>query len=181
MARRGNIALVNLDTGALLPVPKSRTPHTMDGSYTLNAYTDDVPLYALALSGAEWATIDWVRSRGGAGAAVRVSPAAVAADIHTTVTTAKNALARLVKLNVLLKTSPRSQVYQLNPRRFWEGSGDAQVQACRRLDPPAIVPDAKAVTAARKAAAKFAGGAAAEQEPPGPPGAGNTQTIGAER
>ncbi|MFI8085368.1 hypothetical protein ACIF6L_31830 [Kitasatospora sp. NPDC086009] len=38
-----------------------------------------------------------------------------------------------MKLNILLKTSPRSQTYQLNSRRFWEGSGEAQVQACRRL------------------------------------------------
>ncbi|MFD7731904.1 MarR family transcriptional regulator [Kitasatospora phosalacinea] len=157
MARRGNIALVNLDTGTVLPAPKARTPHTMDGSYTLNAYTDDAPLYALALSGAEWATIDWVRSNGGAGAAVKVTPAAVAEDIHATETTAKTALARLVKLNILLKTSPRSQTYQLNPRRFWEGSGEAQVQACRRLDPPPIAPDAKALAAAKKAAAKQAG------------------------
>ncbi|MFJ8628503.1 MarR family transcriptional regulator [Kitasatospora sp. NPDC093550] len=157
MARRGNIALVNLDTGAVLPAPKARTPHTMDGgSYTLNAYTDDAPLYSLALSGAEWATIDWVRSNGGAGAAVKVTAAAVAEAILATETTAKTALARLVKLNVLLKTSPRSQTYQLNPRRFWEGSGDAQVQACRRLDPPPITPDAKAIAAAKKAAEKAA-------------------------
>lgn len=156
MARRGNIALVNLDTGAVLPAPKARTPHTMDGSYTLNAYSDDAPLYALALSGAEWATIDWVRSNGGAGAAVKVTAAAVAEAILATETTAKTALARLVKLNILLKTSPRSQTYQLNPRRFWEGSGDAQVQACRRLDPPPITPDAKAIAAAEKAAEKAA-------------------------
>ncbi|MET8629600.1 MarR family transcriptional regulator [Kitasatospora sp. NPDC004669] len=156
MARRGNIALVNLDTGAVLPAPKPRMPHTMDGSYTLNAYTDDAPLYSLALSGAEWATIDWVRSNGGAGAAVKVTAAAVAEAILATETTAKTALARLVKLNILLKTSPRSQTYQLNPRRFWEGSGDAQVQACRRLDPPPITPDAKAIAAAKKAAEKAA-------------------------
>ncbi len=61
-----------------------------------------------------------------------------------------------MKLNILLKTSPRSSTYQLNPRRFWEGSGDAQVQACRRLDPPAITPDSKALTAAKKTAEKAA-------------------------
>ncbi|MFF1797972.1 hypothetical protein ACFVXQ_27795 [Kitasatospora sp. NPDC058263] len=38
-----------------------------------------------------------------------------------------------MKLNILLETSPRSQTYQLNSRRFWEGSGEAQVQECRRL------------------------------------------------
>ncbi|MFJ4672692.1 MULTISPECIES: MarR family transcriptional regulator [Streptomycetaceae] len=157
MARRGNIALVNLDTGAVLPAPKARTPHTMDGSYTLNAYTDDAPLYSLALSGAEWATIDWVRSNGGAGAAVKVTPADAAKAILATETTAKTALARLVKLNILLKTSARSQTYQLNPRRFWEGSGDAQVQACRRLDPPPITPDAKAIAAKKKAEEKAKG------------------------
>ncbi|WP_327071951.1 MarR family transcriptional regulator [Kitasatospora sp. NBC_01302] len=156
MARRGNIALVDMDTGVVLPAPKARTPHSMDGSYTLNAYTDDAPLYSLALSGAEWATIDWVRSNGGAGAAVKVTAGAAASAIHVTETTAKTALARLVKLNILLKTSPRSSTYQLNPRRFWEGSGEAQVQACRRLDPPAITPDKKAIDAAKKAAEKAA-------------------------
>ncbi|WP_282206815.1 MarR family transcriptional regulator [Kitasatospora fiedleri] len=181
MARKGNIALVNLETGAVLPPPKPRTPHSMDGSYTLNAYTDDAPLYGLALSGAEWATIDWVRSNGGAGAAVKVTPAAVAEDIHATETTAKTALARLVKLHILLKTSPRSQTYQLNPRRFWEGSGEAQVQACRRLDPPAISPDAKAVAVARKAAAKLAEKAEADQEPTGPRRTRKATTIGADR
>ncbi|MFI5534534.1 MarR family transcriptional regulator [Kitasatospora sp. NPDC051853] len=189
MARRGNIALVNLDTGAVLPPPKARTPHTMDGSYTLNAYTDDAALYTLALSGAEWATIDWVRSHGGAGAAVKVTPAAVAEDIHATETTAKTALARLVKLNILLKTSPRSQTYQLNPRRFWEGSGDAQVQACRRLDPPPITPDAKAVAAAKKAAAKRTGKtpsavtepAAGAATTPRPRRASTTKTTGGTR
>ncbi|MFE9426993.1 MarR family transcriptional regulator [Kitasatospora sp. NPDC006697] len=154
MVRRGKIALVNLDTGTVVPAPKARTPHTMDGSYTLNAYTDDAPLYSLALSGAEWATIDWVRSGGGAGGPVKVTPTAVAEAILATETTAKTALSRLVKLNILLKTSPRSQTYQLNPRRFWEGTGEAQVQACRRLDPPPITPDAKALAAAAKAAEK---------------------------
>ncbi len=154
--RRGRVALVDLDTGEALPAPRARTPHSLDGSYTLAAYTDDAPLYSLALSGAEWAAIDWVRSHGGAGAAVKVVPAVVAADILATETTAKTALARLVKLNILLKTSPRSSTYQLNPRRFWEGSGDAQVQACRRLDPPAITPDSKALTAAKKTAEKAA-------------------------
>ncbi len=114
---------------------------------------DGVPLYSLALSGSEWATIEWVRSHGGAGAAVKVTAAEVAVDILAIESTAKMALARLVKLNVLLKTAPRSSTYQLNPRRFWEGSGEAQVQACRRLDPPAITPDAKAIAAAKKKAA----------------------------
>lgn len=147
------------------------------------------PLHTLALTGAEWATIDWLRSHGGAGAAVRASPAAVAEDIHATETTAKTALARLVKLNTLLKTSPRSQTYQLNPRRFWEGSGDAQVQACRRLDPPPIKPDAKALTAAKKAADKRTGKtpsavtepAAGSASPPRPRRASQTMTTGGTR
>jgi hypothetical protein len=158
--RRGRVALVDFDTGEVMPPPRQRTPHTLDGgSYTLAAYTDDAPLYALALSGAEWAVIDWVRSHGGAAAAVKVVPAEVGTQIHTTETTAKTSLARLVKLHILLKTSPRSSTYQLNPRRFWEGSGDAQVQACRRLDPPAITPDAKALAAAVKAAGRAAASA----------------------
>ncbi|MFD0567789.1 hypothetical protein ACFQ2M_41830 [Kitasatospora saccharophila] len=49
------------------------------------------------------------------------------------------------------------------------------MQACRRLDPPAIVPDAKAVAAAQKAAAKQA------QKPSGPRRTRSTTTIGADR
>ncbi len=103
------------------------------------------PLYTLALTGGEWATIEWIRERGGAQTPIRVVPDVVAPDILASTTTVKVALARLVGLNILIKTSPRSGTYQLNPRRFWEGSSAAQAAACRQLHAPPIVPDDKAM------------------------------------
>jgi hypothetical protein len=63
----------------------------------------------------------------------------VAPEILASTTTVKVALARLVGLNILLKTSPRSGTYQLNPRRFWEGSSAAQSAACRQVNAPPTV------------------------------------------
>ncbi|MER6365915.1 GIY-YIG nuclease family protein [Kitasatospora sp. NPDC001527] len=101
-------------------------------------------LHTLALTGGEWAMIDWIREHGGARSAIRVAPEVVAPDILASTTTVKVALARLVRLNILLKTGPRSGAYQLNPRRFWEGSGAAQSAACRRVNAPPIAADEKA-------------------------------------
>ncbi|MFD4661393.1 GIY-YIG nuclease family protein [Kitasatospora sp. NPDC058444] len=102
------------------------------------------PLHTLALTGSEWSTIEWIRAHGGAQAPIRVTPDVVAPEILASTTTVKVALARLVGLNILLKTSPRSGTYQLNPRRFWEGSGAARSAACRQLNAPPIAPDDKA-------------------------------------
>jgi hypothetical protein len=104
------------------------------------------PLHTLALTGGEWATIDWIREHGGAQTPIRVAPDVVAPEILASTTTVKVALARLVGLNILLKTSPRSGTYQLNPRRFWEGSSAAQSAACRQVNAPPIAPDEKART-----------------------------------
>ncbi|WP_051838753.1 GIY-YIG nuclease family protein [Streptomyces sp. NRRL WC-3742] len=101
-------------------------------------------LHTLALTGGEWATIDWIREHGGAQSAIRVAPEVVAPDILASTTTVKVALARLVGLNILLKTGPRSGAYQLNPRRFWEGNGTALSAACRRMNAPPIAADEKA-------------------------------------
>ncbi|MFE5588407.1 hypothetical protein [Kitasatospora sp. NPDC056531] len=65
----------------------------------------------------------------------------MAPDIFASTTTVKVALARLVGLNILLKTGPRSGTYQLNPRRFWEGNKASQSAACRQLNAPPITPD----------------------------------------
>ncbi|MEU8926596.1 GIY-YIG nuclease family protein [Kitasatospora sp. NPDC048545] len=102
------------------------------------------PLHTLALTGAEWAVIDWIREHGGAQSPIRVAPEDVAPDILASTTTVKMALARLVRLRILLKTGPRSGAYQLNPRRFWEGSVVTQAAACRRVNAPPITVDDKA-------------------------------------
>ncbi|MDJ0346699.1 helix-turn-helix domain-containing protein [Streptomyces sp. H10-C2] len=140
---------MNLHSGEVM-TPRPRTPHAFDGKgYTLESIGSEVPLYALGLTGTQWALLDWVREHGGASAPVRLKPADVAPEIHSTEGTVKSSLSRLVALNLLLKTSPRSAAYQLTPRRYWEGSGSTQVTACRRIDPPAVAPDAKARTKPR--------------------------------
>ncbi|MFB7672299.1 GIY-YIG nuclease family protein [Kitasatospora purpeofusca] len=99
------------------------------------------PLHTLALTGGEWATIDWAHAHGAAKAPIRLAPDNVARDILAGPTTVKMSLARLVRLCILIKTSPST--YQLNPRRFWDGSREAQNAACRRLDAPSIRADGK--------------------------------------
>ncbi|MEU6331559.1 MarR family transcriptional regulator [Streptomyces sp. NPDC047049] len=142
--RRQSLALVNMNSGEVV-TPRPRTPHNFDGKgYTLESYGSETPLYAMGLTGAQWAILDWIREHGGASAPVRVKPAEVAPEVNLTEGTVKVSLAGLVEHNLLLKTSPRSAAYQLTPRRYWEGSGSSQVTACRRLDPPSVQPSAQA-------------------------------------
>ncbi|PBC72406.1 hypothetical protein BX261_7280 [Streptomyces sp. 2321.6] len=152
--RRRRLALVDQDTGEVVE-PKPRTPHQFDGrGYTLQSKGDEVPLYSLKLTAAEWAAIDWLREHDAAHAYVKVTPEELAKDILSNPTTARKALARLVKLKLVLKPSPRASAYQLTPRRYWEGAGSTQATASKRLAPPRITPDEKAVArAAQKAAA----------------------------
>ncbi|MEV7681496.1 MarR family transcriptional regulator [Streptomyces sp. NPDC088341] len=144
-ARRGRrLALVDQDTGEVIE-QKPRVPHQFEGSgYTLQSTGSEVPLYKLGLTGAEWATLDWLREHGAASAAIRVTPEALSEEIDTNASTCKKALARLTKMALLLKPSPRAAAYQLTPLRYWEGAGSTHVTACKRLAPPRVAPDAKA-------------------------------------
>lgn len=154
--RRSRFALVDMETGEATE-PLAKTPHQFEGrGYSLQSMGAEVPLYELGLTSAEWSALDWIREHGGASAPIAVTPAALAADINTTATTAKTALGRLVKLALLLKPSPRAGSYQLTPRRYWEGAGNMQLKAYRRLEPPRIALDAKATAKASKAADKAA-------------------------
>lgn len=140
------MALVNLDTGEAV-TPRPRTPHQFDGKgYTLQAIGSDVPLYSLGLTAAEWATLEWLREHGAAAGYVSLQPEELGADIGANTSTCRKALARLVKLGLLVKPSPRSAAYQLNPLRYWEGAGSTQVNTCRRIAPPRVTPDDKALT-----------------------------------
>lgn len=131
-----------------------RTPHQFDGrGYSMAAMGAEVPLYKLGLSGTEWSVLDWAREHGAAAGPIKIDPKAVGPEVGATATTAKTALARLVKLGLLLKPSPRSGSYQLTPRRFWEGSGYMQLRACQRLDPPRVIMDEKAQQKTEKKAA----------------------------
>lgn len=145
--KRGpNVALVNLDTGEAVTA-RPRTPHQFDGKgYTLQSIGSEVPLYSLGLSGAEWSTLEWLREHGGAAGYVSVTPDELGEDIGANDSTCRKALARVVKLGLVVKASPRSAAYQLNPIRYWEGAGSTQVSACRRIAPPRVTPDAKALT-----------------------------------
>ncbi|WP_411093573.1 hypothetical protein [Streptomyces sp. 049-1] len=152
-ARR--LELVDLGTGEVVQ-RKQRVPHAFDGKgYTLEGHGVEVPNYRLNLSGTEWDVLDWMKQQGGCAHPIKLSPAEAAPLLCSTPNTIKAAVARLLKLNLLLRVGgPRSGTYQLNPRRFWEGSGEDHVKACRRMDPPAVVPDAKALASALKAAQK---------------------------
>ncbi|MFD8686675.1 MarR family transcriptional regulator [Streptomyces sp. NPDC059651] len=143
--RKGRrLALVDQDTGEVIE-QQPRVPHQFDGNaYTLQSTGSEVPLYKLGLTGAEWATLDWLREHGAASAAIRVTPKVLSEEIDANASTCKRALARLTKLALLLKPSPRAAAYQLTPLRYWEGAGSSHVTACKRLAPPRVAPDAKA-------------------------------------
>lgn len=167
--RRGRLALVDTGTGEVVE-PKPRTPHQFDGQgYTLQSKGDEVPLYSLGLTAAEWAAIDWLREHDAAHAYVKVTPDELAADILCNPTTARKSLSRLVKLGLVLKPSPRASAYQLTPRRYWEGAGSTQATATKRLDPPRVTPDEKAtVRVTEKTAAQRERSADAQPRPPRP-------------
>ncbi|MFF5783210.1 MarR family transcriptional regulator [Streptomyces virginiae] len=149
--RRENVALVNLDTGEAVAA-RPRTPHQFDGKgYTLQSIGSEVPLYSLGLAAAEWAILEWLREHGAAAGYVSVTPEELAEDIGANESTCRKAVARLVKLGLVVKPSARGAAYQLNPLRYWEGAGSTQVNACRRIAPPRVTPDDKALT---KAASK---------------------------
>ncbi|MTE22602.1 MarR family transcriptional regulator [Streptomyces sp. TRM43335] len=140
------MALVNMDTGEAVSA-RPRTPHQFDGKgYTLQSVGSDVPLYSLGLAAAEWATLEWLREHGAAAGFVSVTPDELGEDIGANDSTCRKALARLVKLGLVVKPSPRAAAYQLNPLRYWEGAGSTQVSACRRIAPPRVTPDEKALT-----------------------------------
>lgn len=154
-ARR--LELLDTTTGELVQ-RKERVPHAFDGGgYTLEGRSITTPNFRLSLSGTEWDLLDWMKQNGGSATPLPMPPALIAPQLYSTENTIKAALARLVRLNLVLRIGgPRSGTYQLNPRRYWEGGGEAQVQACARLDPPPVTPDAKASAAALKAAHKAA-------------------------
>jgi hypothetical protein len=137
---------------------KQRVPHAFDGKgYTLEGHGVEVPNFSLNLSGTEWDILDWMKQHGGCANPVVLDPNKVAPVLCSTPNTVKAGVSRLVKLHLMLRIGgPRSGTYQLNPRRFWEGSGEAHVKACARMDPPAVQGDAKAQNAAIKAAEKAA-------------------------
>lgn len=140
MARYDRFAVVNPRTGEISE--RRRVPHQLEGrGYTMQSHGAEVPLYALGLSGAEWAVLDWLREHGAASAPVGVDNTLVAEGIGKSPCTVKTSLARLVRLGLVLRTRPRSSTYELNPRRYWEGSGAAQLQRLRRAEPPAVRPD----------------------------------------
>jgi hypothetical protein len=151
------LALVDETTGEVFQ-RKERVAHSFDGKgYTLEGHGVEIPNFSLNLSGAEWDVLDWMKQHGGCANPVRLDPAKVSPLLCSTPNTVKAAVARLLKLNLMLRIGgPRSGTYQLNPRRFWEGSGEAHVRACARMDPPAVAPDDKALATALKAAQKAA-------------------------
>lgn len=152
-SRKGpRMVLLNVDTGEVAS-PRPRTPHQFDGKgYTLQSVGSEVPLYSLGLTAAEWATLEWLREHGGAAGFVSLTPAELGEDIGANDSTCRKALARLVKLGLVVKPSPRAAAYQLNPLRYWEGAGSTQVNACRRIAPPRVTPDDKALTRKPKSA-----------------------------
>lgn len=152
---RPTLELVDTATGEVVE-RKPRVRHAFDGKgYTLEGHGVEVPNFSLNLSGTEWDVLDWMKQHGGAANPVQLTPARLAPELCSGDTAVKKAIARLVRLNLLIRVGgSRSGTYQLNPRRFWEGSGEAHVKACLRMDPPPVVPDAKATAAALKAAEK---------------------------
>ncbi|MGW2547717.1 hypothetical protein ACWC5I_44325, partial [Kitasatospora sp. NPDC001574] len=150
---RRKLELVDTETGEVVQ-RKERIAHAFDGKgYTLEGHGVEVPNFSLNLSGTEWDVVDWMKQHGGSANPVQLIPGRVAPMLCSTENTIKLAVTRLVRLNLLLRIgSARSGTYQLNPRRFWEGSGESHVKACTRLDPPAVTADTKAVAAALKAA-----------------------------
>lgn len=153
--RRRPLALVDTDTGEVVQ-RKERVRHAFDGKgYTLEGHGVEVPNYSLNLSGTEWDIIDWMKQHNGCASPVQLAPAELAAELCSGDTAIKKGISRLLRLNLLIRIGgARSGTYQLNPRRFWEGGGEAHVKACLHLDPPPITPDAKAQAAALKAAQK---------------------------
>ncbi|MFF5695042.1 MarR family transcriptional regulator [Streptomyces albidoflavus] len=173
--RRGreNVALVNLDTGEAVAA-RPRTPHRFDGKgYTLQSTGSEVPLYSLGLAAAEWATLEWLREHGAAAGYLSLTPEELSEDIGANDSTCRKALARLVKLGLVVKPSPRAAAYQLNPLRYWEGAGSTQVSACRRIAPPRVTPDDKAIT--RSASKPKSSGAAKTTPAPRRRAAGETR------
>lgn len=151
-SRAEDVVLVNRRTRTFTEA-RPKTPHQFDGrGYTLSAKGGEVKLWMLDLTAVEWATIEWFKDSDGAHSPVRLRPERLAADLRTTPTTAKTALARLVKLGLLVKPSPRAGAYQLNPRAFWEGAGSTQANACVRLSPPRVKPDERALAHVAKPA-----------------------------
>ncbi|NEE25429.1 hypothetical protein G3M53_08105 [Streptomyces sp. SID7982] len=157
-ARRGRtLVVVDEATGEVVEKKREeRVNHAFDGKgFTLEGHGAEISNYALNLSGTEWDVIDWMKQGGGCAHPVRLDPVDVAPVLCSSPNTIKSSVARLLKLHILLRIGgPRSATYQLNPRRFWEGSGQDHVKAFARLDPPAIKPDAKALATALKAAQK---------------------------
>lgn len=149
------LELIDTTTGEVVE-RKARVPHAFDGKgYTLEGHGTEVPNFSLNLSGTEWDVLDWMKQHGGSANPLRMDPAYIAPRLCSTENTVKAAITRLVRLNLVIRIGgQRSGTYQLNPRRFWEGSGESHLKACLRMDPPAITPDAKATTAALKAATK---------------------------
>ncbi|MEG9551677.1 MarR family transcriptional regulator [Streptomyces baarnensis] len=154
-SRRGRLVLVDTTTGEVVE-RKERVAHAFDGKgYTLEGHGVEVPSYSLNLSGTEWDVIDWMKQHNGCSSPVIVAPEKLAAELCSGDTAIKKAVSRLLRLNLLIRIGgPRSGTYQLNPRRFWEGGGEAHVKAHLLLDPPPITADAKAQAAALKAASK---------------------------
>ncbi|MFD6879725.1 MULTISPECIES: MarR family transcriptional regulator [unclassified Streptomyces] len=164
MPQASRFAVLNTQTGQLAE-QAPRVGHQFDGNgYSLQSLGAEVPLYSLGLSGTEWSVLDWIREHGGASAPIKVNLDETAADIAATPATVKAALARLVKLGLLLKPTPRGGAYQLTPLRYWEGAGYMQLRACRRMDPPRVTMDAKA----RKKDAKALERAKTKQDDPDP-------------
>lgn len=149
------LELIDTTTGEVVE-RKARVPHAFDGKgYTLEGHGVEVPNFSLNLSGTEWDVLDWMKQHGGSANPLRMDPARIAPELCSTENTVKASITRLLRINLLIRIGgQRSGTYQLNPRRFWEGSGESHVQACLRLDPPAVTPDAKATAAALKAATK---------------------------
>ncbi|MFE1335849.1 hypothetical protein [Streptomyces microflavus] len=153
--RKRALALVDTETGEVVQ-RKERVRHSFDGKgYTLEGHGVEIPSYSLNLSGTEWDIIDWMKQHNGCSSPVILTAAKLAPLLCNGETAIKKAISRLLALNLLVRIGgARSGTYQLNPRRFWEGSGEAHLKACMTMDPPAITPDLKAQTAALKAAQK---------------------------
>jgi hypothetical protein len=150
------LAVVVDETSGEVFKQRQRVSHVFDGKgYTLEGHGVEVPNFRLNLSGTEWDIIDYMKQHGGSANPVSLNPTRLGAELCSGDTAVKKAIARLVRLNLLLRVGgARSGTYQLNPRRFWEGSGESHMKACLRMDPPPVVADDKAKAAALKAAEK---------------------------
>lgn len=99
-------------------------------------------LYSLNLSAAQHCTLAWVEDHGGLFDAIPVSAETVAEDCGNSVSTVHDALARLEKMRLLVRTT--AGLYRINARYYFTLHPELREMIAAALTDPPVTPDDRA-------------------------------------